>query len=67
MKLLTLISIVVVVNITLAFVVKKSFGLTLFEAWPTYKSEWKNILAAMVPVALWVVGMTSSYFIYSLL
>ncbi|WP_213995163.1 hypothetical protein [Arsukibacterium sp.] len=66
MAFLTLISIVVVVNITLAFVVKKSFGLTLFEAWPTYKSEWKNILAAMVPVALWVVGMASSYFIYAL-
>tara|TARA_R110002126_G_scaffold43555_8_gene124872 strand:+ start:23713 stop:23940 length:228 start_codon:yes stop_codon:yes gene_type:complete len=65
-ELLTLISIVFIVNVILAFVVKKSFGLTLFEAWPTYKSEWKNILAAMVPVALWVVGMTGSYFIYSL-
>lgn len=67
MELLTLISIVVVVNITLAYGVKKSFGLTLVEAWPDYNSIWANALTGCVPPILWVIGMAISYFIYSLL
>ena len=67
MELLILISIVVVVNVALAFVVKKSFGLTLFEAWPDYNSAWANTLAGCVQPILWVIGMAISYSIYFLL
>lgn len=56
----------IMINVALAWLCKKSFGLKLFERWPDYHQPWKRWLASFAPALLLSLSFLLTYLLFLL-
>ena len=61
---MTWFSILIILNLAIAWLGKRLFGVKLFSAWPKYQSEWQNVFVSLAPVIFGSLACLITYLIY---